>query len=142
MAETSLLVLSGMGLPDYAARGLIEVLKPLGLGLLVRDVNGGLHDFSDANFRKYSVSIQGSDQQSPAVDMVWVGTALTVDCITELCYLTAGGTPGRSVVPGSSRVDGDFTFYRPRLAMRVVDWNMSTNEYDAAIDWQLNLEEV
>jgi hypothetical protein len=45
-------------------------------------------------------------------------------------------------VPGSQRTIGVFTAYRPRLSMRVTSYNISLDEYGAAVQWELELEEV
>jgi hypothetical protein len=65
-----------------------------------------------------------------------------VGCIAELCFLTSGGGPGRTAVAGSERVEGDFSFYRPVLTMRVVGFSVSRDEYGAAVSWQMQLEEA
>jgi hypothetical protein len=107
-----------------------------------RTVNGALVDLSAVQFRKYRSSIVGNDQLPPAFDGIWPGQILTVSCLAELSYLTAGGTPQRPVVSGSSRVDGEFTFYRPELQMRVVSFSPVTDEWQARVGWTLDLEEI
>jgi hypothetical protein len=78
----------------------------------------------------------------PPLDGIWPGLVVTVDCMKELSYKTAGGSPARAVVPDSSRTEGDYTFYRPRLTMMVLAYNMSEDEYGAVNSWSLDLEEV
>ena len=141
MADTDL-VLTGLGVAPFSARGLGENLVPIGAGDNRRTVNGELIDVTDAAFRKYALTITGSDQEPPAFDGVWKGQAVTVDALSKLSYLTAGGSPGRTVVPGSSVVNGAFTVYRPRLAMLVVDLTLDRDEWGAMIGWTLELEEV
>ena len=92
--------------------------------------------------RKYKSTITGSDVDPPALDGIWPSIVLTVDCVPELGYLTAAGSPGRAVVPGSSRVAGAWTYYRPRLDMRVMSYTANTDEYGAAVDWSIDLEEL
>jgi hypothetical protein len=141
--SNTLLVISGPGMPTYAARGLSQTLDPIGAaGSLARTVNGALINLSPSQMQKYASTISCEDQENPALDGVWPGMTLTVDCVPELGYLTSGGTPHRTVVTGSSRVSGLWTYYRPRLSMRVVNYNVSTNEYGAATSWSLDLEEV
>jgi len=140
---TTVLDFTGLALPPYSARGLMQTLEPLDqAGNLRRTVNGELIDLSHQQFRKYRSTIAGSDQQPPAIDGVWQGLQVVVDCICELAYLAQGGAPQRPVVAGSSRQDGDFMFYRPRLAMRVTAFNVSTDEYGAVTSWSLSLEEI
>jgi len=138
----TLLVISGPGMPTYAARGLTQTLNPINAsGNIARTVNGGLIDFSPPQMRKYKSTISCSDVDAPALDGVWAGMPVIVDCVSELGYL-AGGTPQRDVVPGSERTEGAWTWYRPRLDMMVTNYTASTNEYGAEVAWTLELEEV
>jgi len=142
MADT-LLVISGPGITDWSARGLTQTLDPIDAsGNLARTVNGALLDLSATQMRKYKSTISCTDQEMPAFDGVWPGMVLTVDCVPELGYLTAGGSPGRTVVSGSSRVSGVWTYYRAQLTMRVVTYTVSRDEWGAATSWQLDLEEI
>ena len=135
------LVLTGLGVTPYSARGLTERLGPTDAGALRRTVNGTLVDVSDTAFRKYALSISASDQEPPALDIAWRGLQVVVDCVSRLAYVT-GGSPGRTIVPGSSGVVGGFTTYRPRLTMLVVDWSQDRDEWQAGVGWSLDLEEV
>ncbi|TBA16106.1 hypothetical protein [Rhizobium ruizarguesonis] len=143
MANETVLVLTGIGVAPYSARGLEQDLQPIdGAGQLRRTVNGTLVDLSETQLRKFTSTISGTDQLSPAVNGVWPGRTVTVDCIAELCYPTSGGSPDRSVVSGSSRIEGAMTYYRPQLAMMVKDWQLRRDEYGAQVSWTLELEEV
>jgi hypothetical protein len=140
---STLLTLAGLGVPPYSARGLTQTLEPIEASLqLRRTVNGALVDLSDAPFRKYKSTISCQDQEPPAVDGVWPGQVVTVECVAELCFVTGGGAPARLAVSGSERVDSEFTFYRPVLTMRVTGFSFTRDEYGAAVSWQLQLEEV
>jgi hypothetical protein len=141
IAVNTLLVLTGMGVPPYSARGLSQTLEPIAAsGDVRRTVNGTLRDLSMAQFRKYRSTITCQDQTAPAIDGVWPGKLLTVDCVAELSF-PIGGAAERPVVPGSQRDEAGFTFYRPRLAMLVTGYSESIDEYGAAVGWQLALEE-
>ena len=141
MSDT-LLVLSGIGVPDYSARGLSQTLEPIEASAsLRRTINGTLKDLSFAQFRKYKSTISCQDQEPPAVDGVWPGHVVTVDCVAELSY-PAGGSPARAVVAGSARTEGAFVFYRPQLEMLVTSFSVNRDEYGAAVQWQMDLEEV
>lgn len=144
MANETLLVLSGQGVAPYSARGLTQTLEPIQSAANTRrSINGSLKDLSQPQFRKYSSTITGNDQLAPAVDGLMPGAALTVDCIAELSYKTSGGSPSRPVVPGSSRTDGAYTYYRPRLTMKVVSGpSMTEDEYGRQVQWSLQLEEA
>jgi len=144
---TTVLSFSGFGVPPYSARGLTQTLAPIDAGAnFNRTINGTIKSLSPSQFQKYKSTIAtGSaitDQQPPAVNGVWPGQIVVVDCISELCYLTATGAPARDVVSGSSYVDGDYTFYRPQLTMMVTAFNVSKDEYAAENSWSMDLEEV
>ena len=143
MADETVLTLSGIGVPPYSARGLTQSLEPIdGAVQLRRTVNGALADLSYEPFRKYKSTISGQDQEPPAVDGVWPGQLVEVGCIAELCFPTSEGGPARTAVAGSERVEGDFSFYRPVLTMRVAGFSVSRDEYGAAVSWQMQLEEA
>ena len=140
---TTLLTLAGVGVPPYSARGLTQTLEPIEASVqLRRTVNGALADLSYEPFRKYKSTISCQDQEPPAVDGVWPGQIVTVECVAELCFVTAGGSPARLAVEDSERVEGAFTFYRPLLTMRVTGFSATRDEYGSAVSWQLQLEEV
>jgi hypothetical protein len=133
------------GINPYSARALHGTLSPIeagqGLDKLARNVNGGLIDISAPQFRKYRLEVRGNDQAPPALDGLWVGMLVNVNSLVELGYQTADGTPTRSPVAGSVRVEGDFTYYCPQFRMRVVHWHQERDEWDAAVAWSLELEE-
>lgn len=143
MANETELVLTGMGVTPYSARGLTQTLAHIGSSALQRrTVNGTLVDISTTIFQKYESTITGDDQDSPAINGIWPGQQLTVDCIVELAYPTSGGSADRPVVSGSSRVSGDYTFYRPQLTMLVTQYSVEIDEWGAAVGWSMGLEEV
>lgn len=144
MADTILLTLSGIDIPPYSARGLTQTLDPIDqTSNIWRTWNGALRDLTLPQFRKYRSVISGNDQQAPACDGLWQGRIITVGCTQELAYKTgASGAPFKSVVAGSLRVDGSFTFYRPSLVMMVMNFSLSWNEWAAAQTWSMSLEEV
>lgn len=136
------LVLSVMGVPLYSARGLSQTLEPIDAAAnMRRSINGILTDVAHAQFRKYKSKISCTDMRVPAVDGIWPGMTIVVDCVTYLSYPT-GGTPQRTVISGSSFTEGAHTFYRPRLTMMVTANSMQTDEWDAAVSWEIDLEEV
>lgn len=143
MVEDTLLSISVMGLPPYSIRGVTQTLQPIAAaGSLRRTINGVLTDLSQSQFRKYASSLSCSDVDPPAFDGIWQGQTVVVDCVVELCYPTSSAGPSRTVVPGSEREADGFTFYRPRLTMKVVSLNVSKDEWGAVNGWQLDLEEV
>lgn len=143
MANETLLVLSGEGMPPYAVRGIKQSFEPIDAALKPRrTVNMVLVNTAPVGARKYKTTISCSDMQSPAFDAVHPGDQLTVDFVAEQSFKTAVGAPNRPVVPGSLRVEGAYSFYRMRLLMMVIVKPIDTDEYGAAVSWSLELEEI
>lgn len=143
MAETTLLVLAGVGVPDYSARGLTQSLTPIASqGALRRTANGGMIDLGLPQFRKYASTISCRDLDPPAFEGFWIGMDLTVDCVAELGYAEMSGSASREVVEGSERTKLGFTWYRPRLRMVVMGWSTEEDEEGKVASWSLVLEEV
>jgi hypothetical protein len=142
-AEGTLLVMSGIGVPLYSARGLKQTLTPVQPAQQVRrTINMEAVDLSLATAKKYDTTISASDVAPPAFDDVWPGMQVTIDCVAELSYLTAGGSPARTVVSGSSRVVGNYTIYRPQLVMLITAMSSSISEWEAGREWSLSATEV
>lgn len=140
---STLLRLDVVALSAYASRGMSQTLTPIAATAdLRRDVNGELTDFGDPIYRKYASVISGSDQRPPSIDGVWPGTELTVECMTELSFVTAEGMAGRYAVEGSFRIEGDLTFYRPLLTMTVISFDQTYDEWAATWQWSITLEET
>lgn len=140
----TVLVLTGMGVVPYSTRKAQQTLEPIGQASanFMRDVNGNAHVIGGSQFQKYKSTISCTDQRPFANDGVWPGHAVTVGCIAELSYLTSGGSPERTPVSGSSYTEGDWTFYRPQLAMIVRNYRLNYDEYGAEVGWSMELEEV
>lgn len=134
----------GVGVPPYSARGLRQTIAPIDqASQLRRTVNGGLKDISFSGFKKYKTTISGTDQRPPNFDGKWPGKTVTIDCIAELSYTPdEGETRQRPAVPGSEHVEGAHTVYRPRLEMRVVNFQQDHDEYEVAIGWTMDAEEI
>lgn len=140
--QDTLLVLAGMGVPRYSARGITQTLEPIDAAAHIeRAINGGLIDFGYMPFRKYKTQISGNDQRPPAVEGVWPGKIITVDCVQELSVVQSMPLE-RPAVPGSEYVEKGFTFYRPQLVMMVMAFAMSGDEWQAGVQWSLNAEET
>lgn len=135
------LVVTGIGFPEASVRGVSQTFEPIAeSSQLTRDVNGNLIDISNPAFRKFTSTLSCSDQVPPTLAGLWPGMVVTVDSVAEWSYLTATGAPVRPVV--SSRVEGSYTFYRPRLVMVVVEpWRQSSDPWNASVQWQLVLQE-
>lgn len=139
--EDTLLVIDGMGVPLYAARGLTEALTLIdGASQLERTVNGNFLDFAPDWARKYALKISCTDQRALPPDNVWPGDEVVVSCVTELHRPTADPA-AHEVVTGSEFVEGGNTYYRPKLTMTVIGFDMQTDEYSGDVSWSLTLEE-
>lgn len=142
-SPSNLNFVSGFDASDYALRGLTQSLDPIDAKIQARrTVNGTLVDVSNSAFQKYKSIVTVPDQLPPALDGVWPGDTIVVDCACELSYVTATGTAGRTVVAGSSRTEGAFTFYRPRISFIVRAVNVLTDEWGGRVTWTMELEEV
>lgn len=140
---TDLLVISGEGMSPFSVRGITESLEPI----------------DNPQFDKYRLVLTCTDIEAPAFDALKIGnwrrtvngglvllssngSTVTVDCISELSYKTSGGSPARTVVPGSSRVSGSHTFYRPRLTVGLIRKSQETDEYGRIVSWVAEFEEI
>ncbi len=59
--------------------------------------------------------------------------------MAELVH-AVGDSAARPVV--ASRTEGGFVFYRPRLAMRVLSFDLDRDAWGAAVAWTMTLEEA
>lgn len=140
MTDTTVLTLAAFGIPPYSIRGATQTLEPIEASKQTkRTLNGTLVDLSLSQFRKYKSTISCADQTAPALDGVFPGAQVTVGCLIELAIV---GTPNRSAVAGSQYSADGFTFYRPSLIMRVLNFSAQFDEYAATYTWSIELEEV
>lgn len=143
---STLLTISGQGMAPYSARGLTQVLEHIDQATnQKRTVNGALKNIAFDGFKKYKSTISCNDLEAPALDGVWPGQLITIGCSAELAYLTADTSvthPGREIVADSSRVEGDYTYYRPVLNCMVVSFTGSHVEWDGTVSYSLQVEEV
>jgi hypothetical protein len=140
----TLLAIDGVTLPIASARGIKQRLEPIQQGgNFRRTVNMALRNTApvEAKF-KYRTSITCDDINAPMWDGLFLGKQVVIDCVEELFYLTSGGSPLKTVVPGSTRVVGTVTFYRPRITMLITSFGSDGEEYEAARGWSIEAEEV
>jgi hypothetical protein len=137
------LVLDPIGVVPYSARGLDQTVAPIAQSAVMkRTVLGDLDNVASEVFQLYKSTITCDDLNVPGLDGIFAGTTVTVDCIFELSYKTSGGSASRTVITGSSRTEGAFTFYRPRLVMKIVDFNYRKSDWGVNVGWQMDLEEI
>jgi hypothetical protein len=141
----TLLVMSPIGVPRHSCRGLTQTLTPVSEAKPTprRTVNGELRWLGLTQMQKYESVISCTDQDAPRLDGIWPGQAVLVNCVCELAYM-AGGSPGRTVVPGTTpRATADgFEYYYPQIAFMVTDYNQSMAEWEHDYQWQLTLREI
>lgn len=138
----TVLQLSPIGIPPYSARGLTETIKNIdAANQFRRDINGTLIKVSPAQFNKLAIQITCTDMDSPGINGVPIGTEITADLVNEMAFITASGSPSYPVVPGSTRTDGIWTFYRPRVVFLLMSLSIQRDEFGRAIAWELDLEE-
>lgn len=91
-------------IPYEASRGTKQSISQIDGGAdFRRTVNGDLVAVANPLFRRYAIEISGSDSAAPALGGVWIGDAVTVECITPITQRVIGGatTLGRTPVSGS-----------------------------------------
>jgi hypothetical protein len=136
----TVLVITGIGLPPFSARGVTQTFATLP-GSFERTVNGKLVSTSAREqVEKYTTTLTFNDTESPSLDGIFEGKRVIVDWIREFSYAT-GGSPAREVVEDSEHIEGDVTWYRPRMTMLVKAVSGSTPEWDGMSPAQLDLEE-
>lgn len=130
-------------LPLYSAVGLRQTVDYIDGSLLqARTVNGELVNLSLARFRKLRTVISAKHIRPPSIDLIYPGRIVTVECATIFSYATSGGTPGRSVVSGSTFTEGNFTFYRPSITCMIGKPSVAFDEWEADHEWSIPMEEV
>lgn len=135
--------ISGFLVQPFSSRSVKQTLSLIdmianGDDMIWRDVNGNLVDTTPIQFRKYKSTITGEDCGPPAVDGMWPGQIVTVDCIV---WLAIAGSPNRPAV--ESRSENGWTMYRPQLEMMVKgDISVQTDDWGAVTSWSLSLEEL
>ncbi len=111
------LVITGLTLPDYSARGMTFKFEPIDAAKSTkRDINGNLMDLSRPEFKKYTVTLTCTDQVPPDLTADILGTQITIAPIDG--------------IPKSS------------LTMMVQDFSSEYDEWAATWTWELDLEEV
>lgn len=143
-SDPTLLSLEGIGVHPYSARGLSQTLEPIDAQAHIeRTVNGELIDFGYDPMKKYKSTISGSDVRPPAVDGVWAGKIVTVNCIATISHPEYVGF-GREPVNYDDAVimEQGFITYYPRLRMMVMGFSIDQDEFGAVVGWKMDLEEI
>jgi len=141
IGPVSLLKISPMGVPPYSARQAIQSLDPIA-AVFGRTVDGEIIDLTPPQFRLWKTSISCTDTQSPAINGISIGMVVVIECVAEIKWKTDGGSPDRPIVDGSEREDGEWTYGRPILTMMITNHSVQMNEFQRAISWKIDAEEV
>jgi hypothetical protein len=130
-------------LPLYSSRGVKQTMKFRDGAKSQRvTVNGELINLALVRMQKYSSTIEGHDVRPPSRDDVWPGRQVTIACAYLLQYPTSGGSPSRTVVSGSTFVEGNFTFYRPLMTFMIADMHGTFDEWQAGYTWAIDMNEI
>ena len=78
------LVINRGGFPPFSARGCKQTLQPRINGELRRTINGDLFYTGQKQPRKYVSTITCHDETSPALEGLWRGESVMVQCIQRL----------------------------------------------------------
>ncbi len=158
-------------LPLLSSRGCLQTLQPCAPQKIYRTIDGRLITITTPLHQKYVSTLRCKDSEGIAIEGLWTGAALWVDCIQRLsCPIAEGVTSwtlerdpveeslflqnpaldpleltpqGRQVTwPASLSRPGNFISYRPRLLMRLKDFHLETDEWGLTVGWTMTLEEV
>jgi hypothetical protein len=130
-------------LPLYSSRGITQTLAYIDGALNQGEtVNAETVDLSVARFRKLRSVVSARDVRPPGRDDVFPGLKVICESAYTLFYPTIGGSPARTPVAGSQFIEGDFTFYRPKMTMMVGRMDGSFEEWEAGYAWSIELKEI
>ena len=134
LSDATLLVLDKVGggftLEEFSARGISMTLSPIDESAQIEyDVNANLVDLMEGfdQFKKYQSTISCTDMESPGfaagvavADRIWLGTKFNVTCLPSL-----GAVDPITLV-----------------MMVIKPWQVTTDEWGAAVSWSLDLKQV
>lgn len=109
---------------------------------LRRTVNGRLVSTADAAFRKFRITLAGSDRILPAIAGIAPDAPAILHC--PLVIRERGSVPSRPAIPESILVATNLEWveYRPIFECLVLPPSMSETEWESSASWSLVLEEV
>lgn len=139
----TVLVINLIGMPPASCRGVKQTLRLIEAAAnFRRTVNFNLKNTAPAASKKYATEISCTDLNVPCLAGIFPGAEIVIECVSELSWLTVGGSPGRTIVDGSSYEIGDMTIGRPVLNCTVTDFQWDTDETEATVGWRLTAEET
>jgi hypothetical protein len=139
-SEYTDLIISGVGLPDYALRGVRQTVSLIDqASRLERTVNGKLVDIGDPAFRKYRTTISGQDQEAPALGDVWPGRLVTVTSVVSWASSGTGATGGATGPTGGGTPTGATGVGFTGL---VKSFDVEVDEWAASVSWTMEIEQL
>lgn len=169
MMQTDL-KLSLTGFPPMSARNCTQELFPISTGNFYRDINGKLVFIPSSKEAKYKTVITCKDVNPPAFGCVCIGTEVQVSCIqyiwqyvkenlkirtsrppveNSVIVVDANNEPVNFFIDKNNNVviNGDskkqyYVGFRPVLNMRILDFSISTDEWEMISRWKLVMEEI
>jgi hypothetical protein len=165
------LILSIGGFPPFSARGCEQILKPIQQKIFKRTINGDLVAIG-SGILKYESTISCQDKTTLATEGLCPGMKVDVGCIQRLWQKVEASLVEKDVLLERKPVEnsiavvnerGDnmmfhmvsertirlaasdkpcFITYRPWLCMKLVTFQLTTNEWGMTAGWSLKLEEA
>lgn len=159
-------------LPTEASSNCTQELTPINAGELNRTINGELIYIGEENIAKFRSTIRGQDTLPIALDNLWRGKIIEVQCLQPLAQSVSTATStvilarraaissvcawsNNIKIPIINQQDNKVTFalpsqvssfivtYRPIMQMMIVDFGYVSHEWDMKQNsWYLDLEEV
>jgi hypothetical protein len=77
-------MIRGGSFPPFSCREAEQTLTPLQTGELRRTINGELCYIGASQHHKYQTSIKCQDRNNPALQHLWVGAEVEVECLARL----------------------------------------------------------
>ena len=84
MTQQTNLVIRGGFFPPFSCREAEQTLTPLQTGELRRTINGELCYIGASRHHKYQTSIKCQDRNIPALQHLWVGAEVEVECLARI----------------------------------------------------------
>lgn len=158
-------------IPRWSSRGCKQLLRLTSYSCTQRSINGELVHISAPHDHKYTCDIWCNDKTSLAFDDMCIGSVLWVGCLVFLTvpFLPQHKKVALSRLPvdGSWKAEsyegvsldiegveekmvhlkqrpssGGFIVYRPKLIMRLTEYEIQTDEWGMTSGWKMILHEV
>lgn len=137
----TVLSLNGIGVAPYSARGLKQAITHIDQAAqLRRSITGKMVNLTETQFRLYKITISCTDMRAPPFGGLWPGQEVTCECVAEMGNMELSSD--RAAVAGSSYSEDGVSYFRPSLPCIVTNFQWEDSEYEEAVNWTLELEEI